>query len=569
MPGKLDVAIIGAGHNGLVAAAYLAAAGLSVTLFERRDVVGGAAVTEEFAPGFRNSTASYTVSLLHPKVIRELNLAAHGLTIVPRPMQNFLPLPDGTALCAPAELPALAAQVARHSVHDAERLPAWQSYLAEALEPLRDLALRTPPTDVARWPDLWRLLRWGGRLRRLSAARQRTLHELFTRSAGDILDDWFESDALKALYGFDAIVGHYASPYSAGSGYVLLHHAFGELHGQRGVWGHAIGGMGAITQAMAAEATRLGAHIETGQAVERIEIRDGRACGLQLADGRQIKARLIAANVNPKLLYLRLIDPQQLPAEFVAAMRRYRCASATFRMNVALSELPQFIAAPAPSAASAASAANRASAASGANGDHLGAGIIIAPSLGYMDRAFAEARLRGHCSEPIIELLIPSTLDDSLAPRGAHVASLFCQHFAPELPRGRSWADAREPMADLIIDTVTRYAPNFRRAVLARSALSPADLEQRFGLVGGDIFHGALGLDQLWAARPVLGYGDYRSPLRGLYLCGSGAHPGGGVTGLPGHNAARRILQDWPTLRRVHRMRRVRQHAGTVRSSHA
>jgi phytoene dehydrogenase-like protein len=530
-----DVAIIGAGHNGLVAAAYLAAAGLSVTLFERREIVGGAAVTEEFAPGFRNSTASYTVSLLHPKVIRELRLASHGLRIVPRPLQNFLPLPDGAHLCASAEPAALAAEVARHSPRDAERLGAWQRHLGEAAAVVRDLALQTPPTDLRRWPDLWRLLREGQRLRALPIERARALYELFTRSAGDILDGWFESDALKALYGFDAVVGNFASPYSAGSAYVLLHHALGEVNGQRGVWGHAMGGMGAITQAMAAEARRLGVRIETGASVERVSVEAGRARGLTLADGRSIRARVIAANVNPKLLYLRLIEPGELPEEFLAAMRRYRCASATFRINVALSELPHFTAA--------------AGATTGACADHARAGIILAPSLSYMDRAFAEARLQGYSNAPIIEMLIPSTLDDSLAPPGAHVASLFCQHFAPELPQGRPWAAARAAMAELIFDTVTRYAPNFRRAILGYSALSPADLEERFGLVGGDIFHGALGLDQLWAARPVLGYGDYRSPLRGLYLCGSGAHPGGGVSGLPGHNAARRILEDWPALR--------------------
>lgn len=525
-----DVAVIGAGHNGLVAAAYLAAAGLSVTLFERREIVGGAAVTEEFVPGFRNSTASYTVSLLHPKVIRELHLAAHGLRIVPRPMQNFLPLPEGGHLCVPAEPAALAAQIARHSARDAERLPAWQRYLGEAAALVRDLALQTPPSDLRRWPDLWRLLRWGGRLRGLPAASARSLYELFTRSAGDILDDWFQSDVLKALYGFDAVVGNYASPYSSGSAYVLLHHALGEVNGQRGVWGHAMGGMGSITQAMASEARRLGVQIETDAAVERVLVRDGRACGLELANGRRIHAHAIAANVNPKLLYLQMIEPAELPGEFLAAMRRYRCASATFRINVALSELPRF------------------TAASGASADHVRAGIIVAPSLSYMDRAFAEARLQGYSSAPIIEMLIPSTLDDSLAPPGTHVASLFCQHFAPELPQERPWAAARAPMAELIFDHLDRYAPNFRRSILGYSALSPADLEERFGLVGGDIFHGALGLDQMWAARPVLGYGDYRSPLQGLYLCGSGAHPGGGVSGLPGHNAARRILQDWPSL---------------------
>src|SRR5579871_2373309 len=287
----LDVAIVGAGHNGLVAAAYLARAGLAVTLFERREVVGGAAVTEEFAPGFRNSTASYTVSLLHPKVIRDLHLAEHGLVMTPRPMQNFLPLPDGNALYVPKEPDAWRREVARHCPADAERLDAWAECIGQAADWLRELALQTPPTDLTRWPDLWRLLAAGRRWRALPLQRARMLHELFTRSAGAILDDWFQSDALKALYGFDAVVGNYASPYTPGSAYVLLHHAFGEVNGQRGVWGHARGGMGSITQAMAAEARTHGARIETGDAVERIEIRNGRACGLLLASGRRVAAR--------------------------------------------------------------------------------------------------------------------------------------------------------------------------------------------------------------------------------------------------------------------------------------
>lgn len=542
-PGKsLDVAIIGAGHNGLVAAAYLAAAGLSVALFERRELVGGAAVTEEFAPGFRNSTASYTVSLLHPKIIRDLRLREHGLRIVPRPMQNFLPLPNGQWLCAPNSASALSAEVARHSQRDAQRLPEWQSLLSEAAQLLRELALQVPPTDLSRWPDVWRLLRWGRRVRAQPLVRQRALYELFTRSAGEILDDWFETDALKALYGFDAVVGNYASPYTPGSAYVLLHHAFGEVNGQRGVWGHAIGGMGSITQAMAQEVRRLGGQIETGQSVERVLVRAGAVSALQLSDGRRIEARVIAANVNPKLLYLQLIEPQHLPEEFLASMRRYRCGSATFRINVALAELPRFHAAPE------AGGAVRGSQALGDSAAYLSSGIILAPSLAYMDRAFAQARLRGYSSAPIIEMLIPSTLDDSLAPKGAHVASLFCQHFAPELPDGQTWEAARASMSELVFDTVTQFAPNFRSAILAHSALTPEDLETRFGLIGGDIFHGALGLDQLWAARPVLGYGDYRAPIRGLYLCGAGAHPGGGVSGLPGHNAAQRILHDWSRL---------------------
>lgn len=549
---ELDVAIIGAGHNGLVAAAYLARAGLSVALFERRDVVGGAAVTEEFAPGFRNSTASYTVSLLHPKVIRELELAAHGLRIVARPMQNYLPLPDGNSLCMPHSSEAFASEVARHSTRDAERLPAWQHYIRAAADQLRSLALQTPPTDLRRWPDLARLLRWGRNLRALSLAQQRVLYELFTRSAGELLDHWFESDALKAMFGFDSITGTFGSPYTPGSAYVLLHHAFGEVNGRRGTWGHAIGGMGAITQAMARSACAHGARIETGAAVARVLVQQGRACGIELENGRQVRARMVAANVNPKLLYLRLLEREQLPSELIDSMQRYRCGSASFRMNVALSELPRFTAVPRLGTTS-----------TGGAPDYLRSGIYIAPSLTYMDRAFLTARLHGYSAEPVIEIMLPSTVDDSLAPAGAHVASLFCQHFAPELPAGRRWDDARDEAAQLIIDTVDQYAPNFRRSVIARSALTPSDLEQRFGLVGGDIFHGALALDQMWAARPLLGYGDYRTPVRGLYLCGSGAHPGGGVSGLPGHNAARRILEDCSTLLRFGaRLRRQRPISG-------
>jgi len=303
----------------------------------------------------------------------------------------------------------------------------------------------------------------------------------------------------------------------------LLHHAFGEVNGKTGVWGHAVGGMGAITQAMAREAERLGVHIELEAPVRRVVTEGGRAIGIELHDGRVHKARRVVANIGPKLLFLKLVERDVLPADFLAHMEGFRCGSAVFRMNVALSELPRF--------------GNR------PTGDHLASGIIIGPSLGYMDRAFADARLNGMSREPVIEMLIPSLLDDSLAPPGAHVASLFCQHFDYNLPDGRSWHEARDEAADLIIDTVTRHAPNFRASVLGHLALSPLDLEERFGLTGGDIFHGALGLDQLWAARPALGYGDYRTPLKGLFLCGSGAHPGGGVTGAPGHNAAREILR--------------------------
>ncbi|MDP2325593.1 MAG: NAD(P)/FAD-dependent oxidoreductase [Gammaproteobacteria bacterium] len=520
---KFDALIIGAGHNGLTCACYLAKAGLKVAMFESRAVVGGAAVTEEFHPGFRNSTASYTVSLLNPTVIRDLRLAEHGLRILERPVQNYVVLPDGDGMCAGPGLARTMSEVARYSARDAARLPDYYAMLDRAVELLRGTLLKTPPTDLHRFRDMWSAVSFGRDFRALPLTTQREIHAIFTRSAGEMLDNWFESDPIKSLFGFDAVVGNYASPYTPGSGYVLLHHAFGEVNGKSGVWGHAVGGMGAITQAMAREAERLGVHIELEAPVKRVITGNGRATGLELADGRVFEASRVVANIGPKLLFLKLVERDALPADFLAHMEGFRCGSAVFRMNVALSELPRFGNRPA--------------------GDHLASGIIIGPSLGYMDRAFADARLAGMSREPVIEMLIPSLLDDSLAPPGAHVASLFCQHFDYNLPDGRSWHDARDEAADLIIDTVTRHAPNFRASVQGRLALSPLDLEERFGLVGGDIFHGALGLDQLWAARPALGYGDYRTPVKGLYLCGSGAHPGGGVTGAPGHNAAREILR--------------------------
>ncbi|WP_456843693.1 phytoene desaturase family protein [Bradyrhizobium sp. USDA 4510] len=359
--------------------------------------------------------------------------------------------------------------------------------------------------------------------------QQRNLLDLFTRSAGEMLDERFENDLVKALFGFDAIVGNYASPYAAGSAYVMLHHAFGEVNGKKGVWGHAIGGMGAITQAMARAARSHGVEVETDVAVREVIVEKERAVGVVLDNDEAVRAKYVVSNVNPKLLYTRLVPEGALAPEFRARISRWRNGSGTFRMNVALNALPSFSALPDP-------------------GDHLTAGIIIAPNLGYMDRAWHDAREFGWSRAPVVEVLIPSTLDDSLSPPGQHVASLFCQHVAPQLPDGRSWDDHREEVADLMIATVDRYAPGFAGSVIGRQVLSPLDLERQFGLLGGDIFHGALTLNQLFSARPMLGHADYRGPLKGLYHCGSGAHPGGGVTGAPGHNAARAILADHRAL---------------------
>ncbi len=533
-----DVVIIGAGHNGLTCAAYLGMSGLAVKVLERRPVVGGAAVTEEFCPGFRNSVAAYTVSLLNPKIIADLRLADHGLRIVERRAQNFLPNPEGQYLLAAEGITER--EIAKFSRADADRYAAFSRQLDASADLLRELILQAPPnlTRGLRLDTIKELLkagRFGNRLRQLSTENLRVLFDLFTKSAADYLDGWFDGALVKALFGFDAIVGNYASPYTPGTTYVLLHHAFGEVNGKKRVWGHAIGGMGSITQAMARAAAGHGVEIETNAPVREVLIENGRACGVLLEDGRSIRSTAVGANVNPRLLYTAMVPSGALDPAFLHRMRRWRCGSGTFRMNVALSQLPSFTALPGSAPA-----------------DHHSAGIILAPSLGYMDRAYCDARQHGWSREPIIEMVIPSTLDDTLAPRGAHVASLFCQHVAPDLPDGSPWPEHRETVADLMIDTVDRYAPGFKASVIGRQALSPLDLEQVFGLTGGDIFHGALSLDQLFWARPALGYADYRGPLKGLYHCGSGAHPGGGVTGAPGHNAARAIIADrrWRRWRR-------------------
>ena len=523
-----DVLIIGAGHNGLVCAYYLARAGLKVTMLERRSVVGGAAVTEAFHPGFRNSVASYTVSLLNPTVVADMDLAGHGLSVVERKVANFLPLPDGDHLLVGEG--RTAAEVSRFSSRDAERLGAYSERLEAVADVLRALILTTPPNVVSGgWrealPEVLKGAGLGGRLAGLSMTGRRDLLALFSQSAGDYLDGWFDSDPIKAAFGFDGVVGNYASPYTPGSAYVLLHHVFGEVNGKKGAWGHAIGGMGAITQAMARACAGQGVTILRDSAVREILTENGRAVGAVTEAGRAVRARVVVSNLHPKLLFGRLVDPGVLPADFRERIDRYRSGSGTFRMNVALSELPRFSCLP-------------------EDGDHMTAGIIMAPSLAYMDRAFMDARTSGWSKAPIVEMLIPSTLDDTLAPPGMHVASLFCQHVAPTLSDGRSWDDHRDEVADLMIETVDAHAPGFRASVLGRQVNSPLDLERTFGLVGGDIFHGKLELDQLFSARPVLGHGDYRAPLAGLYLCGAGTHPGGGVTGAPGHNAAREILKD-------------------------
>ncbi len=521
-----DALIIGGGHNGLVCAFYLARSGMKVRVLERRDVIGGACVTEEFHPGFRNSTASYTVSLLRPKVIKDMRLHERGWRIIERTISNFFPHEDGY-LKLGGGTARTQAEFARLSQKDADIFPAYEEALERVAEVLRDMALKTPPNVGGGLRALIAAAAQGKRLAAMDIEAQRDVMDLFVKSARGFLDRWYENDFIKAAFGFDAVVGNYASPDTPGSAYVLLHHVFGEINGKKGMWGHSVGGMGAITRYMAEACVEAGVEISLESPVAKVLVDGRKAVGVRLESGEEIAAPVIAANVGPALLYRQLVERSDMPEAFARRMDGYKTGSGTFRMNVALSELPDFSVLPGKSVA-----------------EHHTCGIIISPTLDYMDKAFTDARAKGWSDAPIVEMKLPTSVDDSLAPPGQHIASLFCQQFAPVLPDGRSWDDEREKAAEVIIDTVTSHAPNFRSSIIATQIHSPKDLERKFGLIDGDIMHGHLTLDQMWSARPVLGHGDYRAPITGLYMCGSGTHPGGGVTGAPGHNAAQEILRD-------------------------
>ena len=485
--------------------------------------MGGAAVTEEFHPGFRNSTASYTVGLLDPGVVRDLKLREHGLRIVPRTMANFLPLSQSESLSIFNNDDETAREFARFSKQDAEALPRFRAMIREVGAVVRKQMRRPPPNVGGGVRDWTRLVLAARDSKRLGMRRRRDLADLFLMPIADLLKRWFENPHIQAALAFDAVVGNHASLYEPGTAYGLLHHALGEISGQQGVWGHAVGGMGAITRAMHAQARDLGVVVETGAEVTRVIVEGGRAGGAVLADGSVRRAGKMGANLAPKHLYLDLVDASTLDADFRSRIENSRAESAVLRINVALSSLPQFDCMP-----------------SGGIENHHRAGIIIGPTLDYMENAYLDARRGAWSRQPIVELMIPSTADDTLAPPGKHVASLFCQHF----PYERDWEQGREEAADTAFAAVDRFASNFSRSVIARQVLTPADLERRFRLPGGDIFHGAHTLSQLWSNRPVMGYSAYRGPIPGLYHCGAGAHPGGGVTGLPGRNAAREILRD-------------------------
>jgi phytoene dehydrogenase-like protein len=523
-PSRYDAIVIGAGHNGLVTACYLARAGLRVLVLERRYVVGGACVTEETFPGFKVSTAAYVNSLFHTQIVRDLNLEAYGYEVLPRNPSSFTPFPDGRSLMMGPDAELTRNEIAKFSKRDAERYPRYEAML-ERVAALVEPTLTMAPPDLLRprLADLRALLTLGLSFRRLRDGAGEAV-EILTGAARPILDRWFESEELKGTLATDAIIGAMASPSMPGTAYVLFHHVMGEAGGTRGVWAYMRGGMGGITQALAAAARDLGAEIRCDAEVTRILVRDGRAAGVALADGQEFRAPIVASNADARVTFLQLLEREVLPEPFVADIERISYASASLKINVSLGELPNFRALPGTDLGP----------------QHRGT-IHICPDQDYIERAFDDAKYGRSSAEPVIECQLPSVVDPTVAPPGKPLMSMFVQ-YAPYELRDGSWDDHRDAFADRCFEVLNEYAPNFKSAVLDRQVLAPPDLERIFNLTGGNIFQGAMTPGQLFAFRPVAGYARYRTPVRGLYLCGSAAHPGGGVMGTPGLNAAREIL---------------------------
>jgi phytoene dehydrogenase-like protein len=523
-----DAIIIGAGHNGLVTAAYLARAGRKVLVLERRELLGGCAVTEELWPGFKVSTASYVNSLFRPEIIRDLELKRHGFAMLPRSPSSFTPFPDGRYLLMGPDKEMTHREISKFSKKDAENLPKYEAMLERVAVFLEPTLVQTPPNPWSMAPgNLVQLLKLGLGFRRLGTDGQKAI-EILTGAANPILDRWFESEEVKATIATDAIIGAFATPSMPGTAYVLFHHVMGECDGVRGVWGYVRGGMGGLSNAIASAAREKGAQIMTSAAVGRILVQDGRAVGVAMADGSEYRARKVVSCLDANVTFLKLMDPKELPAEFVASVRHLDYASGSAKINLALSEVPDFSClrgnTPGP--------------------QHRGT-IHLCPTREYIEKAFDRAKYGYISDSPIIEATIPSSLDDSVAPTGKHVMSMFTQYFPYKLAADAGTLEEnKKRFAERCIDIMTEYAPNFRRSVIDYQVLSPVDLEARFGLTGGNIMQGTMSLSSLSFMRPVPGYADYRTPVRGLYLCGAATHPGGGVMGACGYNAAREILKD-------------------------
>ena len=525
MPLRYDAIIIGGGHNGLVTAAYLSRAGRKVLVLERRAQVGGCCVTAELWPGYRVSTASYLSSLLSGKVVDDLELERFGYHVDAKDPAFFSPFPDGRHLFMWQDERRTLAEIAKFSPHDAEQFPKYERYLERLARVVESLLLVTPPNFPPRSAlDLPEYLKLLGKMRGLSTPEIVGLVKIFTQSAVDFLDEWFDSEEIKVTLATDGVIGANGGPRSPGTAYILMHHCMGGVNGKRGLWGFVRGGMGAVSDAIAASAREHGATIQTNAEVDHIEIVRGKVKSVVLKNGDAFEAPVIASNLDPKRTFLQLIAARHLESQFLTAIRNFRCEGTSLKMNLAVSALPDFKALP------------------GSPGPQHRATMHICPSMDYVEKAWDDAKYGRPSESPLLELTSPTQYDSSLAPAGKHIIGIFLQ-YAPFTLREGTWDELREPFAKRVIEIVDEYAPGFSSTIEHFQVLTPLDLEREFGLTGGNIFHGEMSLDQMFWMRPVAGWARYKTPIRGLFLCGSGTHPGGGVMGAPGHNAAREIMK--------------------------
>ena len=522
---RYDAIIVGGGHNGLVTAAYLAKAGKRVLVLERRYQPGGACVTEELWPGYRVSVASYLSSLLSPKVTADLELEKYGYKVDAKDPAFFSPFPDNRYLFMWQDRNKTLAEIAKFSRHDAEVYPAYEEHLERLSIVVESLLHVTPPVfppkGVFDLPEYLKLL---GKMRGLSAKEIVGLVKIFTQSAAEFLDEWFENEEIKVTLATDGVIGANGGPRSPGTAYILLHHCMGGVAGHRGLWGFVRGGMGAISNAIAASAKAAGAEIRTDAEVQTIKIENGRARGVVLRSGEEFDAPLIASNLDPKRTFLSLVDERHLDAEFLDQIHKYRCEGTSIKINLAVSALPNFRALP------------------GTLGPQHRATMHICPDIDYVEKAWDDAKYGRPSKSPLLELTSPTQYDPSLAPAGKHIIGIFLQ-YAPYRLREGTWDELREPFTRRVLEIIDDYAPGFSSGVEHVQTLTPLDLEREYGLTGGNIFHGEMSIDQMFMLRPVSGWARYRTPIRGLFMCGSGTHPGGGVMGTPGHNAAREMLK--------------------------
>src|SRR5215470_12045229 len=525
MPTKYDVIVIGGGHNGLTNAAYLARAGKKVIVCERRHVLGGAAVTEEVFPGFKFSVASYVVSLLRPEIIRDLELPRHGMEVLPLD-GTFTPMPNGDYLWRMNDHARTRTEIARHSRLDAEAYDEYGKAMVEMgrfVKPI--LSMTAPdPTSLA-LKGLRDLLSIARRFQRLPAEDKYNQVQLMTMSAVDFLDQWFETDVLKATMSASGIIGTFLGVRSPGTAYVLLHHYMGEIDGAFRSWGFARGGTGAISNSIGEAAREAGAEIRTQAGIAKIIVKDGSAKGVVLQNGNEIYADVVSSSVDPRLTFIKLMEPGNLPDEFVAHVQRYKFRGSSGKVNLALDALPDFKCMPGP-------------------GAHLRGAISISPAVEYMEKAYDDAKYGVFSRRPYVDMVIPSLTDPSVAPPGKHVMSCFVQYAPYKLRPGLNWDEQREAFGNNVINTISEYAPNIKDIILHKQVLTPLDLEREFGLTEGNIFQGELSLEQLFFLRPVPGWAQYRTPIKNLYMCGSATHPGGGIMGASGRNAAMAILKN-------------------------